>query len=117
MLNPGSGPGNNTLSDPNFQREIPKLNTFPNIRTIGYVRIGWTKRDINVVLNEVSTYASWADVGTKTSFQIHGIFFDETPNNYTDSGVAYLQRIDQFVKGDDGFAGVNYVNFPYTGIG
>ena len=84
IINPHSGPGNSTLDDPNFQREIPKLNAIPNIRTIGYVRVGWTTQDINVVLNQVSSYASWSSVGVggESSFQLHGIFVDETPNNY-----------------------------------
>ena len=114
MINPSSGPGNGSLTDPNYLREIPKLNAFPNVRTIGYVRIAWTTRDINAVLDDVSTYASWRNANT--SLQLHGIFYDETPNNYTESGIEYMQRIDEFAKGHDGFGGVNYVKFPSSSL-
>ena len=118
VINPNSGPGNDTLSDPNYQREIPKLNAIPNVRIIGYVHIEWATRDINVVLDEVSTYASWANVvnGSDESCELQGIFFDETPNNYTEKGITYMQRIDEFVKASDDFGGVNYVKLPVPEI-
>ena len=56
------------------------------------------------VLEEVSTYAGW-----NASLRVNGIFFDETPNNYTDTIGEYMNTIDQFVKAQSGFNGVNFV--------
>lgn len=81
-----------------------------NVRTIGYVRTGWTTRDIEVVLQEVSTYASWAE-NTTEKYALSGIFYDETPNNITAGELAYMERIDEFARSQNGFRGVNYV-FP-----
>ena len=107
IINPDDGPGNDTLLDPNYQRELGKLNAMSNVRTIGYVPTGWTTRNITRVMDEVSTYASWAN--NSVSFELDGIFFDETPNNYTEAGVTYMANIDNFVKTLDGFRGANYV--------
>lgn len=120
IVNPNSGPGNNTLgTDANFIREIPRLNSYANVRTIGYVRTGWTTRDIDIVLSEVSTYASWSNSTYSSgpiSYELSGIFFDEAPNNYTTNGQTYMNRIDQFVKTNSGFGGVNYVVSPRLGL-
>lgn len=105
VINPNSGPGNGS-SSPDFERELPKLNSRPNIKTIGYVRTGWAARNITDVLDEVSTYAAW-----NASLRVNGIFFDEVPNNYTDTIGEYMNSIDQFVKAQSGFNGVNFVCF------
>ena len=70
---------------------------------------------INVVLSEVSTYASWSNStysSKNINFGLDGIFFDEAPNNYTESGQSYMNQIDQYVKTNTGFGGVNYVPYP-----
>ena len=76
IVNPDSGPGTNTLSDPNYARELPKLNSRKNVQTIGYVRTTWATRNISDVLQDVSTYSSWAENKT-ADYQVHGIFYDE----------------------------------------
>ena len=108
IINPNSGPGNNSIMDPNFARELPKLNAKSNVHTIGYVRTGWATRDRRVVLDEVSNYASWANNNT-ADYELHGIFFDETPNNYSVQGEDYMKNIDNYVKTHNGFGRVNYV--------
>jgi Spherulation-specific family 4 len=116
VINPNSGPnGNATLKDPNFLREIPRLNAISNVRTIGYVRTGWGTRNETLILDDVNTYASWANFkvpGTNDTFELHGIFYDEAPNNYTASGQAVMNNIDAFVKNHTGFNGVNFVHLP-----
>jgi hypothetical protein len=109
VINPKSGPGNESLLDPNYCRELPKLNAKTNVQTIGYVRTGWTGRNIDDVLHDVSVYASWADNKT-ADFALHGIFYDETPNKYTADGATFMARINEFVKNHDGFGKVNYVS-------
>lgn len=106
IVNPDNGPGNNTM-DPNFQRELPKLTAMSNVRTIGYVHTGWATRDMAIVLNEVSAYASWANKSAR--YELDGIFFDEAPNNYTQDRENYMKSIDEYVKSDNRFGGVNYV--------
>src|SRR5439155_2356725 len=82
---------------------LPRLNANSNVRTIGYVRTGSATRDIDTVLDEVSTYASWTRNNTNgnnntDSYGLYGIFFDEAPNNYTSETGRYMTRIDEFVK-------------------
>ena len=67
---------------------------------------------MSVVLDEVSTYASWSNStysSNTVSYKLSGIFFDEAPNNYTASGQNYMNQIDQFVKNNTGFGPINYV--------
>jgi Spherulation-specific family 4 len=109
IINPNSGPASDTLLDPNYQRELPKLNAKGNVRTIGYVKIGWTTRDINLVLDEVSAYASWSE-NKNADYAMNGIFYDETPNNYSADGQAYMTLINEFAKRQDGFRSTNYVS-------
>jgi Spherulation-specific family 4 len=117
VINPDSGPGNNTLSDPNYIRELPRLNSKSNVRTIGYVHTGWASRDINTVFKDVSSYASWANNNTNSNitysntnpFGLNGIFFDQTPNSYTDAIGTYMAQIDSFVKNHTGFGNLNFV--------
>jgi hypothetical protein len=108
IINPHDGPRNDTLLDPNYEREIPVLNSKQNVRTIGYVRTGKATRNISEVRDGVSIYASWATNKT-ANYQMHGIFFDETPNNYTSNGVSFMTDVTQFAKNQTGFGGVNYV--------
>lgn len=113
IVNPNSGPGsNNTLNDPNFVREIPRLNSYPNVRTIGYVRTGWTTRNMSLVLDDVATYASWESTPNpyhNGTFALNGIFYDEAPNNYTDAGQQYMNTIDAYVKNNTNFGSLKLV--------
>ena len=108
IINPNNGPGNGTVVDANFQTELRKLAGISNIRTVGYVPIRWTTRNMTTVLSDVSTYASWANFSD--DYELDGIFFDETPNNYSANAVSYLNNIDDYVKGHSGFRGLNYVS-------
>jgi hypothetical protein len=60
----------------------------------------------------VATYASWAE-NTARNYALSGIFYDETPNKIAVGELVYMQRIDEFVKSQEGFRGVNYV-FPLS---
>lgn len=114
IVNPDSGPGNNSTADPNFASGLANLNAKSNVRTIGYVHTAWATRDSSVILHEISTYASWSN-DTSGNYGIHGIFFDETPNNYTAEGESYMNLVDNYVKSHSGFGGLNYVRVLCVG--
>jgi hypothetical protein len=91
ILNPHNGPGASEFPDAKYAMEIPRLNAWPNVITVGYVRIDYCKRDLVEVFRDVTKYSGWAD-------GVQGIFLDETPNVYTASMATYLDGVDRFVK-------------------
>ncbi|KAF2465111.1 uncharacterized protein BDR25DRAFT_241091 [Lindgomyces ingoldianus] len=98
IINPCSGPGTGSLPDQYYLNEIPKLRTYENIRTLGYVATNYTKKDLKDVLAEIATYANWEKVANDTKMKIDGIFFDETPSTYDSSKYEYLKKASQAVK-------------------
>ena len=108
IINPDDGSGNNALLDPNFQRELPKLIGRQNVAIVGYVRTIYTTRNKTEVFDDVDAYAGWIMENTTSNYILHGIFFDETPSNYTIESAEYMDEIDKYVKNHKGFAG-NYV--------
>jgi Spherulation-specific family 4 len=102
IINPDDGPGNDTLSDPNFQRELPKLFNRQNVVPIGYVRTINATRSIKDVEGDVDKYSEWI-MNSTSSYLMHGIFFDETPSIYTSEGAEFMSQIDDYVKHHDGF--------------
>jgi hypothetical protein len=111
IVNPNTGPDNNTLTDQNYARELPKLNSRKNVQTIGYVRTAWATRNISDVLKDVSTYASWAENKT-ADYRVHGIFYDEVPSTYSTDTAAFMNTLDQHAKNQTGFGGINFVFTP-----
>lgn len=99
ILNPNSGPGKPPWWPSNdYTREIRKLNAYENVTTIGYVRINYCQRSINQVLEDVKDYADWeADIHLP-GCHVDGIFFDETPNEYSLSKACYLAEVTNAVK-------------------
>lgn len=65
---------------------------------MGYVRIGYAERNLTEVIEDVSTYSGWPVNPNATDQAVHGIFFDETPNEYTSEVADYLKTINQAVK-------------------
>ncbi|CAI6332592.1 unnamed protein product [Periconia digitata] len=103
IVNPNSGPG----SDPwwpnaDYVREIPKLNAFPNVLTIGYVATTYCKRNIEHVLQDIEKYAAWASDERFPGLGVSGIFFDETPNLHTQDVKSYLDAVSTKVKETQG---------------
>jgi hypothetical protein len=103
ILNPHNGPGSSEFPDVKYAIEIPKLNAWPNVITVGYVRIDYCKRDLAEVFRDVTKYSGWAD-------GVQGIFLDETPNLYTASVASYLDGVDRFVKNTVGILGSRLVS-------
>lgn len=91
IINPNSGPGSNTPSDPNYVKGITKLKNSSNVYVIAYVHTSYGNRNINDVKSEISTYASWP-----TAIRPLGIFFDEAAASQ--DKVSYYQSITTFVR-------------------
>ena len=102
-MNPHNGPGAGELPDANYTREITKLNTYDNIRTLGYVATTWAGKDVSAVRSEIAVYEGWA--AQNKNLTIHGIFFDETPTQYTPENMRYLRDVTRAVRTAKGLAG------------
>jgi len=99
IINPDSGPGTNLTNpyptDPGYIAGISKLNSYPDVITLGYVDTSFTKTPYSTVISNISVYAEWASY-TKANISIGGIFFDDvndtdsaTVSNYYGNASAY----------------------------
>ncbi|GFF31705.1 spherulin-4 [Aspergillus udagawae] len=109
VINPGSGPGPDALPDANYTREIPRLGSFENVRLLGYVATTYAKRNISLVRRDIETYAAWPTNSSNPDLAVEGIFFDETPQQYDEDALAYLQELTDVVKNTPGLGPDHYV--------
>ncbi|CAI7606686.1 unnamed protein product [Penicillium glandicola] len=98
VINPGNGPGPDSLPDANYTREIPKLTAYENVRLLGYVYTSYGKRNVSAVRKDIQTYADWPTNSSNPNLAVRGIFFDETPQQYEAQTLTYLQGLTDFVK-------------------
>jgi len=103
IVNPDSGPGNDSLPNDDYLPAIQRLNAFPNARTVGYVRTNYTLRPLSDVLQDISTYSGWAN--SSQGIEMHGIFFDEAVHEYTPEAAEYMREANDAVRAASGFAG------------
>lgn len=103
IINPSSGPGSSQYPDDHYTTAVQKLNTYPNVKTVGYVRTGYATRNISTVVSEVDTYAGWAS--KSSGLAMHGIFFDESPHEYSADAVEYMRSVNQAAKNATGLQG------------
>jgi hypothetical protein len=101
IVNPSSGPGSAALPGKDYQREIPKLNSYANVLTVGYVHIDYAARSLDSVIQDVSTYAGWSANGNG-GLAVQGIFVDETPSVYMPESAEYLNTLQQYIKASVG---------------
>lgn len=111
VINPGSGPGPNPLPDKNYTQELPKLNSYNNVRTVGYVSTQWAKRDMQSVLKDIRTYSGWASNSTFLGLGLQGIFLDETPAIYNADSVKYLDTVASAIRFQPGFGNSPLVSY------
>ncbi|KAK2629726.1 hypothetical protein QTJ16_000546 [Diplocarpon rosae] len=104
IINPNSGPGDEALPDEDYRREITRLNRYPNVTLVGYVRVDWCQRDLEKACDEIETYAGWSRHGSG-ELALQGIFFDETPNLYTAERKLFMDAADCKVKSAAGIMG------------
>ncbi|KAK3681894.1 hypothetical protein LTR37_020787 [Vermiconidia calcicola] len=103
IVNPNSGPGAPPWwPDPGYVREIPRLNAFDNVCTLGYVRIDYCHRPQDEVLADIRAYGKWTVDEVPHGTFVRGIFFDESPNNFSLNGVKYLETISDEVRRAEG---------------
>ncbi|CAG8073709.1 unnamed protein product [Penicillium nalgiovense] len=98
VINPGNGPGPDSLPDGNYTREIPKLTAYDNVRVLGYVYTSYGKRNVSAVRKDIQTYSDWPTNSSNPNLAVRGIFFDETPQQYDAQTLTYLQGLTDFVK-------------------
>ncbi|KAI1002288.1 hypothetical protein K3495_g5912 [Podosphaera aphanis] len=110
IVNPGNGPGNGVIPDANYLREIPRLNSNSNVRTIGYISTSWTKRKLALVLADIDTYAGWCVISA--GLGISGIFLDETPTIYCESSMQFLSCLASTIRSESNFGNDPLVRPP-----
>ncbi|KAK7747392.1 hypothetical protein SLS53_001646 [Cytospora paraplurivora] len=100
VVNPGNGPGPNTLPDANYIDALARLTALPNVRLIGYVHCSYGNRPIDELVADVSAYRGWTEAASrrddgKTIF-VDGIFIDEVPSSTV--FVQYLATLSRAAK-------------------
>lgn len=113
VINPGNGPGPNSLPDANYTREVPALASYPNVRLLGYVHTTYATRNISLARRDIETYAAWPTASSNPNMTVRGIFFDETPQEYSAQSLAYLRNLTDLVKDQDGFGQDPFVSWNY----
>lgn len=119
IINPADGPGSSASPSDDYLTEVQNLTKFDNVKTIGYVRTHWATRNLTEVLNEVAIYSAWSEINSTTDRRnpmgMHGIFFDETPSEFSQEAAKYLTTINQAVKNAPGLlSGKTTVHNPGT---
>lgn len=105
-MNPNSGPGAEPWwPNEDYVREIPRLNAHANVQTVGYVSTDYCKKPIEKVLADIDGYARWSSDERFPGLAVRGIFFDETPNVFSEAVEAFLHTITSHVKGAGGILG------------
>jgi hypothetical protein len=102
VINPHSGPGAIVGPDANYMREIVRLNSYANVRAVGYVATGYARRQLAAVLRDVATYSAWSK-NAMSGLGMQGIFFDETPSQYEPSIAHFMDTSHAAVRSAAGF--------------
>ncbi|KAL4981869.1 Spherulation-specific family 4, partial [Aspergillus falconensis] len=107
IVNPNSGPGlpEHPSPDANYSQQVPRLNAYRNVTTIGYVRVDYCRRPLQDTLAEIARYASWSEGYETTGLGVRGIFVDEAPNQHSPAREEYLNLIKECVKECPGILG------------
>ncbi|KAL4813983.1 Spherulation-specific family 4-domain-containing protein [Aspergillus spinulosporus] len=89
--------------------EIPRLTAHDNVRVLGYVATTYAKRNISLVRKDIETYAAWPTISANPKLAVRGIFFDETPQQYNASDLAYLEELTSVVRTTPGLGPDHFV--------
>ncbi|CAO2653669.1 Nn.00g030800.m01.CDS01 [Neocucurbitaria sp. VM-36] len=107
IINPSSGPGDSQYPDEQYTSALSQLAKYSNVRKVGYVRTGYASRNLTNVFSELNTYAGWAS--KDKALAMDGIFFDESPHQYSAKAVDFMLSASQAVKNADGIQGAKTV--------
>lgn len=99
ILSIDHGPSNNAWPPGIYINPIKRLNTLPNVQTIGYVDTAYGTRDNETVRKEIATYAGWNNSG----IAISGVFFDHTPAEDVGDARVYMKNVSATVRHSEGF--------------
>ncbi|RAK95347.1 spherulation-specific family 4 protein [Aspergillus ibericus CBS 121593] len=102
IVNPNSGPGALPSPDANYTREVARLNAYPNVYTVGYIRIDYCRKPLAAACDEIDRYASWAVDHATTGLGVGGIMVDETPNHHDAAQAQYLCALRDHIKASPG---------------
>lgn len=125
IVNPNSGPGNTSAMpypDSNYigafvsplirlqpltfiSAGISQLNSYANVKTIGYVDTAYANRPYSSVIADIEAYAAWANYSPE-NIAVHGIFFDDFTISTTQASYTYAQNISAYT----------YANFPGASV-
>lgn len=81
-----------------------------NVRTVGYVKVDYCRRDLAEVYRDIEIFAGWSKDYATTGLGIHGIFLDEAPNAHSTHEGPYLENIGLKVKSIEGILGDRIVS-------
>lgn len=112
IVNPNSGPGDIPSPDANYAREVARLNAYPNVYTIGYIRVDYCHRPLHEVCAEIARYAAWSEQYETTRLGVRGIFVDETPNHHSPERAEYLSALTRHIKDSPGILSDRFVASP-----
>ncbi|KAL8993914.1 MAG: hypothetical protein Q9169_005988 [Polycauliona sp. 2 TL-2023] len=90
IVNPNSGPGTYP-PDANYILALAKLNSYPNVRTLGYVATGYSQVPPATLTAQIDVYAQW-NTYTAANISVRGIFFDEVDNTAAEAVYAYYKN-------------------------
>ncbi|KAH6645411.1 cell surface protein [Truncatella angustata] len=102
IVNPNSGPGDTPLPSHDYLREVPKLNAYPNVYTVGYVRIDYCRKPLWETYGEIRRYADWHAAYEVPGLYVQGIFVDEVPNHFSAERFEYLTEVRSLIKNAHG---------------
>lgn len=90
VVNPRSGPETTGYPSANFISGIAKLNSYSNVKTVGYVDTVYGNKTVAKVNSETDVYASWAHYAN-ADIAIGGIYFDDV--SMTSSMYSYYETV------------------------
>jgi hypothetical protein len=90
IINPDSGPGSPPTPDSNYIAGIAELNSYENVRTLGYVDTAHATRALADVKSDIDVYAEWAEYAD-ANITVDGIFFDDAVNYAIDTDYTYMR--------------------------
>lgn len=117
ILNVDSGPGG---PEPNsdFATGVAKLNSYPNVETLGYVHVLYGEASTDEVAQNTSNWAAWNSY-TAANTSISGIFFDETPNSQGSAGdndVTFMRTVVEAASSAFGTHSFTSMMNPGSGV-